>query len=173
MAAGAADWRKRMEKNGKIVLSFKKVLGPIAVILMAAIVIMTFVNAFLRYTVGKNILSFEEYSRFCFVWICYIGTVIAYEQKRHICVDIIYSHIRGVAKSVIDIINHILVLCVSSVILCAGMLYFRRAVTNHSAATNTNMGVVVIGLPLMALCLISIELMDMYKQYVKKGKKSK
>ena len=30
------------------------------------------------------------------------------------------------------------------------------------------MGVVVIGLPLMALCLIAIELMDMYKQYIKK-----
>lgn len=162
-----------MEESGKNRLSFKKVLGPIAVILMAAIVIMTFVNAFLRYTVGKNILSFEEYSRFCFVWICYIGTVIAYEQKRHICVDIIYSHIRGAAKKVIDLINHILVLGVSGVIFCAGMLYFRRAVTNHSAATNTNMGIVVIGLPLMALCLIAIELMDMYKQYVKKGEKSK
>lgn len=107
-------------------------------------------------------------SRFCFVWICYIGIVIAYEDKRHICVDIIYSHLKGVSRKVVDAVNHVLVIAVSSVVFYAGVLYFRRAVTNHSAATNTNMGVVVIGLPLMALCLIAIELMDMYKQYIKK-----
>lgn len=109
-----------------------------------------------------------SYSRFCFVWICYIGIVIAYEDKRHICVDIIYSHLKGVSRKVVDAVNHVLVIAVSSVVFYAGVLYFRRAVTNHSAATNTNMGVVVIGLPLMALCLIAIELMDMYKQYIKK-----
>lgn len=158
-----------MEKkklSGK--LSFQTVLGPVAIVLMAAIVIMTFTNALLRYTVGKNILSFEEYSRFCFVWICYIGTVIAFEQKRHICVDLLYSHLKGVPKKAFTLINQILVLAVSSVVFYAGVLYFRRAVTNHSAATNTNMGIVVVGLPLMALCLIFIQLKEMYTQYFKK-----
>lgn len=162
-----------MEKkklSGK--LSFQTVLGPVAVVLMAAIVIMTFTNALLRYTVGKNILSFEEYSRFCFVWICYIGTVIAFEQKRHICVDLLYSHLKGVPKKVFTLINQILVLAVSSVVFYAGVLYFRRAVTNHSAATNTNMGIVVVGLPLMALCLIFIQLKEMYTQYFKKKEDS-
>lgn len=158
-----------MEKkklSGK--LSFQTVLGPVAIVLMAAIVIMTFTNALLRYTVGKNILSFEEYSRFCFVWICYIGTVIAFEQKRHICVDLLYSRLKGVPKKAFTLINQILVLAVSSVVFYAGVLYFRRAVTNHSAATNTNMGIVVVGLPLMALCLIFIQLKEMYTQYFKK-----
>lgn len=162
-----------MEKkklSGK--LSFQTVLGPVAIVLMAAIVIMTFTNALLRYTVGKNILSFEEYSRFCFVWICYIGTVIAFEQKRHICVDLLYSHLKGVPKKAFTLINQILVLAVSSVVFYAGVLYFRRAVTNHSAATNTNMGIVVVGLPLMALCLIFIQLKEMYTQYFKKKEDS-
>lgn len=158
-----------MEKKNKLSqLSFQKVLGPVAILLMAAIVIMTFTNAVLRYTVGKNILSFEEYSRFCFVWICYIGTIIAFEQKRHICVDILYSSLKGVSKRAITVINQILVLAVSSVVFYAGLLYFRRAVTNHSAATNTNMGIVVIGLPLMAFCLIFIQLKEMIEQYIKR-----
>lgn len=78
------------------------------------------------------------------------------------------ANLKGVSKRIVDMVNHVLVIAVSSVVFYAGVLYFRRAVTNHSAATNTNMGVVVIGLPLMALCLIAIELMDMYKQYIKK-----
>lgn len=49
---------------------------------MAMIVIMTFINALLRYTVGKNVLSFEEYSRFCICMDSYIGIVIAYEDKQ-------------------------------------------------------------------------------------------
>lgn len=149
-------------------LTFKRILGPLAVILMAAIVIMTFTNALLRYTVGKNILSFEEYSRFCFVWICYIGTVIAFDEKRHICVDILAGNLKGKTKEIIQLVCQICIVLTSALISYAGLLYFRRAVTNYSAGTHTNMGIVVIGLPLMGLCLLYIQLREMYKQYVKK-----
>ena len=118
----------------------------------------------------ENILSFEEYSRFCFVWICYIGTVIAFEEKRHICVDLISSHVKGVAKTILTLVNQILILCASSVVLRAGLIYLRRAVRNKSAATHTNMGIVVVGLPLMAASIIFIQLLDMYKMYIKKNK---
>lgn len=156
------------ERKVRKPVTFKTVLGPVLIVLMAAIVLMTFINAALRYTVGKNILSFEEYSRFCFVWICYIGTVIAFDEKRHICVDLISGHLKGKAKFAVDLVCQILVICTSSAILWAGILYFRRAVTNYSAATHTNMGIVVVGLPLMALCLIYIQLREMYKLYIKK-----
>lgn len=149
-------------------VTFKTGLGPIAVLLMSAIVLMTFINAALRYTIGKNILSFEEYSRFCFVWICYIGTVIAFDEKRHICVDLVLGHLAGRAKKMMTLVGQLIILATSSLILWAGILYFRRAVTNYSAATHTNMGVVVVGLPLMALCLLYIQLKDMYKMYIKK-----
>ncbi len=156
---------KKMRKG----ITFKRLLGPLLIILMAAIVLMTFINAALRYTMGKNILSFEEYSRFCFVWICYIGTVIAFEEKRHICVDLISGHLKGKAKTTVDLICQILTVLVSGLILWAGILYFRRAVTNYSAATHTNMGIVVVGLPLMALCLLYIQLRDMVRQYIKRS----
>ena len=156
---------KKMRKG----ITFKRLLGPLLIILMAAIFLMTFINAALRYTMGKNILSFEEYSRFCFVWICYIGTVIAFEEKRHICVDLISGHLKGKAKTTVDLICQILTVLVSGLILWAGILYFRRAVTNYSAATHTNMGIVVVGLPLMALCLLYIQLRDMVRQYIKRS----
>ena len=156
---------KKMRKG----ITFKRLLGPLLIIMMAAIVLMTFINAALRYTMGKNILSFEEYSRFCFVWICYIGTVIAFEEKRHICVDLISGHLKGKAKTTVDLICQILTVLVSGLILWAGILYFRRAVTNYSAATHTNMGIVVVGLPLMALCLLYIQLRDMVRQYIKRS----
>ena len=164
---------KNVDKKQRKPITFKTVLGPLAIVLMAAIVLMTFTNALLRYTIGTNILSFEEYSRFCFVWICYIGTVIAFEEKRHICVDLISGHLKGKAQHLINLICQLLVVATSSVIFLAGMIYFRRAVTNYSAATHTNMGVVVIGLPLMALCLVYIQLRDMYRMYFKKEVESK
>lgn len=155
-------------REGRGRITFKKVLGPVVVLLMAAIVMMTFVNAMLRYTMGTNVLSFEEYSRFCFVWICYMGTVIAFDEKRHICVDLISSHLKGRVKSMVSLLCQLLILATGSVVFWAGVLYFRRAVTNYSAATHTNMGIVVVGLPLMALCIVFIQLRDMYKQYIKK-----
>lgn len=162
-----------MDKKQHKPLSFKTIFGPLAAVLMAAIVLMTFTNALLRYTIGTNILSFEEYSRFCFVWICYIGTVIAFEEKRHICVDLLSGHLKGKARDVVTLISQMLVVITSGAVFWAGMIYFRRAVTNYSAATHTNMGVVVIGLPLMALCLMYIQLKDMYRMYIRKEAESR
>ena len=156
------------ETSSRKGITFKRILGPLLIVLMAAIVLMTFINAALRYTLGRNILSFEEYSRFCFVWICYLGTVIAFEEKRHICVDLVSGHLKGKAKKTVTLICQILIVLASVLVLHAGILYFRRAVTNYSAATHTNMGIVVIGLPLMALCLIYIQVRDMVRQYIRK-----
>lgn len=152
----------------KRTITLSRVLKPIMAVLMAAIVLMTFTNAALRYIAGTNVLSFEEYSRFCFVWICYLGTIIAFDEKRHICVDIITSHVSGRSKHTLELICQILVLVCSAVILAAGLIYLRRAVTNYSAATHTNMGIVVVGLPFMALSMIYIQLKEMYRMYIKK-----
>ena len=152
-------------------LSLRTVLNPVVIVLMAAIVVMTFVNAALRYTVGKNVLSFEEYSRFCFVWICYLGTIIAFEEKRHICVTIVSDLLKGTVKRAVVFVGRLIILAASGVVFYAGLLYLRRAVTYHTAATNTNMGVVVVGLPLTALCLIVIQAVDLYKACAGRRKK--
>ena len=100
-------------------LSFRTVLSPVVIVLMAAIVVMTFVNAALRYTVGKNVLSFEEYSRFCFVWICYLGTIIAFEEKRHICVTIVSDLLKGTVKRAVVFVGRLIILAASGVVFYA------------------------------------------------------
>ena len=119
----------------------------------------------------ENVLSFEEYSRFCFVWICYLGTIIAFEEKRHICVTIVSDLLKGTVKRAVVFVGRLIILAASGVVFYAGLLYLRRAVTYHTAATNTNMGVVVVGLPLTALCLIVIQAVDLYKACAGRRKK--
>lgn len=156
---------EQIKKKDRPGLTFRRILSPLAIVLMVAIVLMTFTNALLRYTIGRNVLSFEEYSRFCFVWICYIGTVIAFEEKRHICVTLISDALKGVAKTAATLVSQLVVLATSGVVLYAGILYMRRAVTYQTAATGTNMGIVVIGLPLMMASIIYLQLVDIYRQY--------
>ncbi len=146
-----------------------KVIVIIAVVLMTVMVGMTFINAALRYFAGKSIMSFEEYSRFAFVWISYIGSFIAFKKKRHICVTMISDLVKGNAKKAVEFLAEIIILVTCCIIFIAGVYYFNRACTYYTAATNTNFGIIVIGLPLMALAMIWTQIKDMIGRYIKKN----
>lgn len=58
-------------------------------LMMALLVILTFVNTSLRYTVGISIPSFTELAGLLFAWIIFIGSSLAIKYKSHIRIDII------------------------------------------------------------------------------------
>ena len=54
---------------------------------LVAMVIMVFGNVVLRYALNSGILISEEMSRYCFIWLTYIGAMVAMREKGHLGVD--------------------------------------------------------------------------------------
>lgn len=66
---------------------FFKFLGLLVVVCMVAMVIMVFGNVVLRYGFNSGITVSEEMSRYCFIWLTYIGAMIAMRERGHLGVD--------------------------------------------------------------------------------------
>lgn len=64
-----------------------RVIEVILVILMAGMSVMVFVNVVLRYGFNSGIVISEEMSRFFFVWLTFIGAVIAFKEHGHMGVE--------------------------------------------------------------------------------------
>ncbi len=66
---------------------FFKLLEFLVVACMVAMVIMVFGNVVLRYGFNSGITVSDEMSRYCFIWLTYIGAMVAMREGAHLGVD--------------------------------------------------------------------------------------
>jgi TRAP-type C4-dicarboxylate transport system permease small subunit len=66
--------------------AFKGVEALLAMLLLA-MVLMVFGNVVLRYVFNSGIVVSEELSRFCFVWLTFIGAIVAVRDGAHLAMD--------------------------------------------------------------------------------------
>jgi TRAP-type transport system small permease protein len=67
--------------------AFFKLLEFLVVACMVAMVVMVFGNVVLRYGFNSGISISDEMSRYCFIWLTYIGAMVAMREKTHLGVD--------------------------------------------------------------------------------------
>lgn len=72
---------------------FFKLLELLIVLSMVAMVIMVFGNVVLRYGFNSGIDISDELSRYCFIWLTYIGAMVAMREKGHLGVDTLVKHL--------------------------------------------------------------------------------
>ena len=141
-------------------------------VLLVLMVAMVFVNATMRYVLGKNIMQFEEYSRFCFVWASYLGIILAFKEKRHVAVTVVVDLVKSErGKRVMAVLCDLITLVVLAFVFYGGVIYTLNA-NYKTAATGTNYMVLTVGIPLMAACSMGIILADLYRTLVKKEKEA-
>jgi len=66
---------------------FFRFLEFLVVACLVAMVIMVFGNVVLRYAFNSGITISEEMSRYCFIWLTYIGAMVAMREGGHLGVD--------------------------------------------------------------------------------------
>ena len=79
---------------------FFKGLEFLVVLAMVAMVAMVFGNVVLRYAFNSGIQVSEEMSRYCFIWLTYIGAMIAMREKGHLGVDTLVKHLPVLGRKV-------------------------------------------------------------------------
>jgi TRAP-type C4-dicarboxylate transport system permease small subunit len=84
--------------------------------LLLGMVVMVFGNVVLRYAFNSGITVSEELSRFFFVWLTFIGAIVAMHDGTHLGMDSFVRRLSRRGKRVC------LVLCQAMILLCSVML---------------------------------------------------
>ena len=88
------------------------------VIMLSAMVIMVFGNVVLRYGFNDSIISSEELSRFLFIWITFLGAIVAMRDNAHLGLDSVVRKLSLGGKKIAFALSNLLMLgC------CALMFY--------------------------------------------------
>ncbi len=123
----------------KLVDHWFRLLNLLVVGCMVAMVFMVFGNVVLRYGFNSGILVSEEMSRYCFIWLTYIGAMIAMREKSHLGVDTLIKHLgRGGKKACLFISESLMLWCNLLLILGTWKMH-ELQVTNVSPVVGISM----------------------------------
>jgi len=94
----------------KIVDLYFHLLKIIIALCLLAMVVLVFGNVVLRYGFNLGITVSEEVSRWLFVWLTFLGAIIAMREHGHLGVDMLVKRLPAVGKKVCLIASQLLML---------------------------------------------------------------
>lgn len=101
----------------KATTAYCRLLEALLVALLVAMVLMVFGNVVLRYGFNSGITVSEELSRWAFVWMTFLGAVIAIKENGHLGTDMLVSRLGPTGKKVC------LAIAESAMVYCAWLVF--------------------------------------------------
>jgi TRAP-type transport system small permease protein len=119
--------------------SYCKLLDYAIAIFLGLMVIMVFGNVVLRYGFNSGIAISEELSRWLFVWVTFMGAVVALKEKGHLGTDILTSRVSLFQRKLCQGISYVLMLALCGVLFKGAWEQTKINLTSTSAAMEVSM----------------------------------
>jgi TRAP-type C4-dicarboxylate transport system permease small subunit len=96
----------------KIIEGYCKVLSLFTAASLAVMVVLVFGNVVMRYGFNSGITMSEELSRWLFVWLTFLGAIVAMKDGAHLGSDTLVSRLPVAGKKLFMLLGHALMLFV-------------------------------------------------------------
>lgn len=100
--------QEQTEVKSPLVARLRQILRVINLVLkgtvsaaIVAMVMIVFLNALLRYAFRSGLTWSEEAARYLFVWVVFLGAIVATQERGHLAVDLFTSRFKGLGQRVV------------------------------------------------------------------------
>ena len=111
-----------------IINSINRLLHVILALFLSAMAILVFSNVILRYVFSASLPWSDEAARYLYIWVIFIGGLIAYQENSHLGVDVLVKILPVIGRKIFFAINNLIVLAVLCLIVVGAWEYM--SVTN-------------------------------------------
>jgi len=94
----------------KVVDGYFSLLRLLIVLCLAAMCVLVFTNVVLRYAFNTGITVSEELSRWLFVWLTFLGAIIAMREHGHLGMDSLVARLPTIGKKICLVVSQLLML---------------------------------------------------------------
>lgn len=135
-----------------------KVVDFVAVVLLIFIFILGIAQVFWRWVLNNPIVWSEEMIRLTYVWICYLGWVIAERADSHIRITIITSRLSKSVQKWQQVFCHVLCIIMCALMVIYGVQLIKVGMKRTAVSFPLNYAVVYIMGPLCNFIMIFYEI---------------
>ena len=93
------------------------VIKYVTAIMLAVMAILVFGNVLMRYFMNSSVTWAEEVSRFVFIWMIFLGAIIAFKDNEHLGVDTIVNRLSPRGKRRLFVVNSLMILATMALTL--------------------------------------------------------
>ena len=147
----------------KAVDLFFKLLELLVVLLLVAMVIMVFGNVVLRYGFNSGITVSEEVSRWLFIWMTFLGAVVALREHGHLGVDMVVQRLPRAGKKACLLSGHVVMLYIVWLLFQGSLAQARINWDVTAPTTGLSMAIVYASGIVFAVMAGLILLLDLYR----------
>ena len=123
----------------KLIDGFFRLLEFLVVACMVAMVVMVFGNVVLRYGFNSGITLSDEMSRYCFIWLTFIGAMVAMRDGAHLGVDTLIKKLSLRGKKICFFLSQSLMLFCNVLFFVGTFKMHELQVTNVSPVVGLSM----------------------------------
>ena len=147
----------------RVLRGYTRVLDALSGLCLAVMVVLVFGNVVLRYTMNSGITVSEELSRWLFVWLTFMGAVVALREHGHLGTDALVSRLPAVGKKACLVLAQIAMLYVSWLLLSGSWAQMLINWDTEAPVTGASVGIFYASGVLMGGSGIAILLHDLLR----------
>ena len=148
---------------GKIVEGYFHLLKLLTVLCLALMVILVVGNVVLRYGFNTGITVSEELSRWLFVYVTFLGAIVAMREHAHLGVDSLVKRLPPIGKKICLVISQLLMLFATWLFLQGSWLQTNINLHNAAPASGMSVGIVYAAGIIFSISVGFILLADLYR----------
>ena len=142
---------------------YTRALDMLSGLCLAIMVVLVFGNVVLRYTANSGITVSEELSRWLFVWLTFMGAVVALWEHGHLGTDVLVSRLPAAGKKVCLVLAQVAMLYVSWLLLKGSWAQMVINADTEAPVTGASVGIFYASGVLMGGSAIAILLRDLLR----------
>lgn len=144
----------------KIINIYCKIFEFLIALMLAIMVLLVFSNVVLRYGFNSGIAESEELSRWLFIWITFLGAVVALRDRAHLGVDMVVSRLPIAGKKACLAASQALMLFMLWLLYQGSVMQMRINWDMQAPVTGASMAIVYAAGVVFAVCSGLILLTD-------------
>jgi TRAP-type C4-dicarboxylate transport system permease small subunit len=147
----------------RVLRGYTRLLDILSGLCLALMVVLVFGNVVLRYTLNSGITVSEELSRWLFVWLTFMGAVVALREHGHLGTDALVSRLPAVGKKACLVLAQLAMLYVSWLLLSGSWAQMLINWETEAPVTGASVGIFYASGVLMGGSGIAILLHDLLR----------
>ncbi len=147
----------------KIIDGYCRLLAMLMVVALAAMVVMVFGNVVLRYGFNSGITLSEELSRWLFVWMTFMGAVVAINERGHLGTDTLIARLPVTGQKLCFGLSLLLMLFICWLIFKGSLDQTKINWDATSAVMETSMGYFYASGVVFALLAAPVLLLNLFR----------
>lgn len=124
-----------------LALYTSKALEFLVVIILSTMACLVFLNVVLRYGFNSSINITEEVSRYLFVWLTFLGAILAFSDNQHVSVTMLTDKLSPTTRYILRLFTDSIMLFCCYLIVQGGWVQFQLNLHNLSPISEIPTGV--------------------------------